>query len=173
MHRAAKFTGAALVSAVLISGCSGHGGSGDARPNGQAGTDGPTATSSQPSPAGAPAAGAANGDSLDGVYTARTTDGPVGLFVHRGKAAVYSDNGKRACTGTISQDEAPATLALNCADGNTDRAAGKIAPPSGGSLVVSWDSGKQDTFTRTGDASALPDPAALGGGLPTPAHLGG
>ncbi|PNE34828.1 hypothetical protein AF335_08585 [Streptomyces eurocidicus] len=114
------------------------------------------------------------GSSFDGVYAARSGDGPVGLSVYQGKAALYADGGKRACTGTVGVDKKPVAFTLTCADGNTDRASGKVERSDGRTLVVSWAGGRKDTFSRTGDAAQLPDPAKLGGGgLPAPTKLGG
>ncbi|WP_159395183.1 hypothetical protein [Streptomyces albireticuli] len=169
MRRAAQFTGAALVAAVLMTGCGSGGGDKD---GGKKEAGAPSAAPSSPARGGVP--DSKGGSSLDGVYAARSADGPVGLSVHQGKAALYADSGKRACTGTVGVDRKPVTFALTCADGNTDRASGKVERADGKALVVSWANGGKDTFSRTGDASQLPDPAKLGGGgLPAPTKLGG
>ncbi|MCD9144966.1 hypothetical protein [Streptomyces albireticuli] len=168
MRRAAQFTGAALVAAVLMTGC----GSGGDKDGGKKEAGAPSAAPSPP--AGDGASGGKGGSALDGVYAARSGDGPVGLSVYQGKAALYADSGKRACTGTVGVDKKPVTFTLTCADGNTDRASGKVDQADGKTLVVSWADGRKDTFSRTGDAAQLPDPAKLGGGgLPAPTKLGG
>ncbi|MEU1373423.1 hypothetical protein ABZ442_07145 [Streptomyces triculaminicus] len=161
MRRTAQLAGTAL-AAVLMAGCAGGGGDK---------ADDRTA-SATPSAAPRPSAATGKGGPLDGAYAARSADGPVGLSLYGDKAAVYSDNGKRACVGSFHRDAKPATLALRCADGNTDRAGGKVEPTGDKTLVVTWDSGTKDTFTRTADAAPLPDPTRLGGGLPAPTKLG-
>ncbi|MFI9205226.1 hypothetical protein [Streptomyces sp. NPDC053048] len=169
MREAVQFTGLALVAAVLMTGCGGSGGSGSDKDERAASASGsPSAATSQRATGGTGGAGA-----LDGTYAARSDDGPVGLSVHRGKAGLYSNQGKRACTGVVHEDRKPAAFELRCADGNTDRATGTISRPNNDTLVVSWGSGKKDTFTRKADAAPLPDPTRLGGGLPAPTKLGG
>lgn len=157
MRRTAQFTGAALVAAVLMTGCD----SGGDQDGGKKEAGAPSASSS-PARGGAP--DGKGGSALDGVYAARSGDGPVGLSVYQGKAALYADNGKRACTGTVGVAKKPVAFTLTCADGNTDRASGKVEHSDGKTLVVSWAGGKKDTFSRTGDAARLPEPTKLGGG---------
>ncbi len=153
MRRAAQYTGVALVATVLISGC---GSSGD----GKKSDDKPSTSAAPVAPSDAPAA---KGGRLDGVYGARSADGVIGMSVSQGKAVVYANGGKRACTGTVDEKADPMKIALKCADGNTERTAGTVERADGKTLVVSWGAGKADTFTRTGDPAALPSPVKLGG----------
>ncbi|WP_338932971.1 hypothetical protein WEB32_32525 [Streptomyces netropsis] len=159
MRKAAQFTGAAFIVAVLLTGCGGGGGGGDAQTG-----DKPSASASAgTSGNGTPAKEGASG-SIDGVYAAApSADGAVGLSISHGRAALYAGGGKRVCTGTVGEGTGPVTLTLTCGDGNTDRTRGKVERSSGKTVVVSWESGKKDTFTRTGAAAELPAPTKLGG----------
>ncbi|MFF5126940.1 hypothetical protein ACFY41_08335 [Streptomyces syringium] len=152
MRTAAQCTGAAFIAAVLLTGCGGGGdGKADDKPSARA--------SGSSTPAGNGASG-----SLDGVYAAApSADGALGLSLTHGRAALYADGGKRVCTGTVGEGAGPVTLTLTCGDGNTDRTRGTVERPGGRTVVVSWESGKKDTFTRTGAAAELPAPTELGG----------
>ncbi|MGW1074421.1 hypothetical protein [Streptomyces sp. NPDC002537] len=155
MRRAAQCTGVALAATVLMTGC-GSGGGDKA--------DKPSASASSPQAPGPGEVPAANGGGhLDGVYGARSDDGTIGLSIFQGKAVVYAKNGQRVCTGTVGERAKPVTLALKCADGDTERSAGTVEKSEGKTLVVSWGAGKTDTFARTGDPVPLPSPKKLGG----------
>ncbi|MET9643626.1 hypothetical protein ACFZB6_15050 [Streptomyces syringium] len=156
MRTAAQCTGAAFIAAVLLTGC---GGGGDGKAGGE-----PSASASKgASGNSAPAKDGASG-SLDGVYAAApSADGAVGLSLSHGRAALYADGGKRVCTGAVGEGAGPVTLTLTCGDGNTDRTRGTVERPGGRTVVVSWESGRKDTFTRTGAAAELPEPTDLGG----------
>ncbi|RLU78188.1 hypothetical protein CTZ27_37810 [Streptomyces griseocarneus] len=149
-----QYTGAALIAAVLMTGCGNGGDSkGDKEDAGKPSAAPSTATAR-------PGSGRGH---LDGVYGAHGDDGAIGLSVYQGKAFVYANNGRRVCTGTVAEDAKPMTLALTCADGNKERSAGTVEQAEGTTLVVSWGGGKKDTFTRTADAAPLPSPKKLGG----------
>ncbi|MEV6669146.1 hypothetical protein [Streptomyces sp. NPDC051162] len=153
MRRAAQYTGVALVAAVLMTGC---GSGGDKKS-----ADEPSASTPSGTGGDSPATGAPG--HYDGVYGARSDDGMVGMTITQGKAIVYANNGKRACTGTVDEKDRPAKLALKCADGDTERTAGTVDSSDGKTLVVSWAAGRKDTFTRSGDPVPLPSPKKLGG----------
>ncbi|MGX8909961.1 hypothetical protein ACR820_32845 [Streptomyces netropsis] len=157
MRTAAQCTGAAFIAAVLLTGCGG--GDGDGKAGGEPSASASKGTSGNSAPAKDGAVG-----SLDGVYAAApSADGAVGLSLSRGRAALYADGGKRVCTGTFGEGAGPVTLTLTCGDKNTDRTRGTVERPGGKTVVVSWESGKKDTFTRTGPAAELPEPTDLGG----------
>lgn len=152
MRRAARYTGVALVATVLTTGC----GSG-----GEKSADKPSASTPSQARGDSPATGAAG--RYDGVYGARSDDGMIGMTIAQGKAVVYANDGKRACTGTVAEQDRPAKLTLKCADGDTARTAGTVERSDGKTLVVSWAEGKRDTFTKSGDPMPLPSPKKLGG----------
>ncbi|MCC3768423.1 hypothetical protein [Streptomyces sp. UNOC14_S4] len=158
MRKAVQYTGAALIAAVLMTGCgSGGGGSTSGKSDkADAGKD----TAGPPTATARPSSGRGR---LDGVYGAHGDDGAIGLSVYQGKAVVYANNGQRVCTGTVAEEAKPMTLALTCADGNKERSAGTVEQAEGTTLVVSWGGGRKDTFTRTADSAPLPAPKKLGG----------
>ncbi|MEV4440480.1 hypothetical protein AB0K09_15935 [Streptomyces sp. NPDC049577] len=163
MRNAVQITGAALLAAVLMTGCSSS--SGDDKNVGQD----TTAPAKQPTTP-ASSAPAVPAGSVDGAYAAQTGEGPVGLSLVGGKAAVASEGGKRLCNGTNHGT----SIDVKCPDGSTKRTKGTIEKAEGTTLVVAWEGGPKDTFTRKGDAPKLPDTAKLpdGAKLPDPSKLG-
>ncbi len=145
MRKAAQITGAAVVAAVLLSGCGKGGGSAkDATPT--------PATSDAPS-ASAAAAATAGGAKLDGTWQAKGPGGPTTLTIVGDKAAVAA--GKTVCAGAVVTN-GKAYLRLKCTDGSKQRAEGIAAPsPDGTSLSVNWN-GTTETFSRTAKPVNLP-----------------
>ncbi|WP_051951071.1 hypothetical protein [Actinacidiphila yeochonensis] len=120
-----------------------------------------TASPASPSPSGTPSSGAsASGtggastdstESVEGVWLATADGAKVQLVLGKGKAGLTSTHlcgGSYTGTGIGGSD---LRLALTCMDGDKERTKGRgELAPDGGSLVVKWDDGSTDTFSRTG-----------------------
>lgn len=153
MHRFVRTTAVAvgLVAASALTGCASGDGDGT-------GTGTPSPSSTQ---AGGEDGGNGTVQDLEGTWTGLSDGKPVALSVQGDNAAVVADG--HACTGEV-RDMGEKTLALKCADGDTDRTTGSIESNDGTTLVVSWDAGKKDTLRKSA-AGELPD--GLPTGLPT------
>ncbi|MFC0600615.1 hypothetical protein [Streptomyces palmae] len=181
LRKAAQVTGAALIAAVLVTGCGGgkgdKGGKGliggqqgsgqtdsgkSAATGGDSGdsTGGSTATSTGGSSTGGTTGGGSTGGTPDGSYVSQS-GGQTRSFYFHGSVVGFAPKFGTSCTGSYS---AP-TVTLTCPDGSTDWNSGKVTVNNGGeSVTVRWDaSGQEDTFTKLGGSNA--------GGLPTPPPL--
>ncbi|WP_458087609.1 PT domain-containing protein [Streptomyces malaysiensis] len=156
MKKAVGIAGTVAAAALLLTAC-GSDGDDDKK-------DTPKDTSSASS---APAEGGADAK-VSGTYVAKSGDAAVILSINGKKAILMA--GKHICDGEYA-DMGGKMLMLKCADGNTDRSAGKVTPSADGkTLTVDWDAlAKNDTFTRTTSPSDLPSgiPTSLPSGLPT------
>ncbi|MFD0445693.1 hypothetical protein ACFQ10_30020 [Streptomyces indonesiensis] len=98
---------------------------------------------------------------------AKAGDGAAILSISGKKAVLMAD--KHICNGEYA-DMGGKMLMLKCADGNTDRSAGKVtASADGKTLTVDWDAlAKNDTFIKATPGD-LPSgmPTSLPSGLPT------
>ncbi|MDF3293191.1 hypothetical protein [Streptomyces silvisoli] len=142
MRNAARITGAAIVAAVLVSGC------GSSKNDGKQSDATPSATASQAAPsASAPVV------RLDGTWAGDNADGVKSLTVVGDKAAIA---GKTVCAGATVVVGGQTLLHLKCADHSTDHANGVVTPGSDGkTLSVNWGS-STDTFSRTATKPIIP-----------------
>ncbi|OPF83491.1 hypothetical protein VT50_0204495 [Streptomyces antioxidans] len=157
MKKAVSVVGTAAAAALLLTACGSDGGDDDKKD-----------TSKDPSSASsAPAEGGAD-TKVSGTYVAKAGEGAVILSISGEKAVLMAD--KHICNGEYA-DMGGKMLMLKCADGNTDRSAGKVtASADGKTLTVDWDAlAKNDTFVKTTSPSDLPSglPSSLPSGLPT------
>ncbi|MER5439203.1 hypothetical protein [Streptomyces sp. NPDC002790] len=161
----------AVVAVLAVGGCSGggdddSGGSSDAakdqsKGSGSGESDG--AGKSTPS-SGSSSAGPGSLKDTEGVWKASAGGKPVVLVVGENQAALTTADG-HLCTGTLAGADKP-TLALRCADGNTDRTKGAVESNDGSTMRISWDAGQKDTFKKsTSKGGELP--TSLPSGLPT------
>ncbi|MER5786121.1 hypothetical protein ABT104_31055 [Streptomyces mobaraensis] len=159
MRKAAQITGAALIAAVLMTGCS----SGSDDKDGKKDEVKPARSAEQSAAPGEGAKGDGAEDKLisspGGVYLAQSAEGPVALTIAAGQAALASDGGKRTCSGTVSGK----SLTLKCSDGGDKRTRGVIEKSDATSMVVFWEGGPKETFTRQSGGAKLPGLPKLGG----------
>ncbi|GAA1881506.1 hypothetical protein [Streptantibioticus ferralitis] len=143
MRKAAQITGAALVAAVLVSGCS------SSKNDGNKTVATPSATASQAAPSSAPSADAPAGK-IDGSWAGQNADGVKTLTIVGDKAAIA---GKKVCVGAVVT-AGKTLLHLKCADHSTIDAV--VTPGADGkSLSVNWGSAT-DTFARTAAKPIIP-----------------
>ncbi|WP_431042821.1 hypothetical protein ACQUSR_13560 [Streptomyces sp. P1-3] len=150
MRKAAQITGAALIAAVLVTGCSSSNDDKDDKKS-------PIAGGQSNAPAGG------DGSTASGTYISQAAGSrPVSLVITGDKAAIA---GPHLCQGTYSNN----MLMLQCSDGNTDRTKGKVTVSDGGKTVtVDWDAlSENDTFTRTGDMPTGGVPTGVPTNVPT------
>ncbi|MEU5272820.1 hypothetical protein AB0G77_30675 [Streptomyces hygroscopicus] len=156
MKKAVSMAGAVAAAALLLTACGSDGGDDE--------KDTSKETSSASS---APAEGGADAK-VTGAYVAKSGDGAVILSISGEKAVLIA--GKHTCTGEYT-DMGGKMLMLKCADGNTDRSAGKVTPSADGkTLTVDWDAlAENDTFTKAASPSDLPSglPTSFPSGLPS------
>ncbi|NED87158.1 hypothetical protein G3I76_44630 [Streptomyces sp. SID11233] len=153
-----------LLTALALTGC----GSDNDKPDSN--SDKGSGSASAPAPDhsdGSSTGGASGGDTstgglkaLEGAWAGQTEGKAVVLSVAHGKAVVVADS--HVCSGSAKGTD-KVTLALKCADGDTDRTAGTVESNDGKTVVVSWDGGTKDSLGKTdaGSLEGLP-------GLPTP-----
>lgn len=158
MRKAAQFTGAALIAAVLMTGC-GNGGKdgGDAKKNDAA----PSAGSGSQQQSQAPAAdGGADAAALQGSWAKGgflTKD--LVILAVAGDHASVSAAPKVACSGKVVTTAKPVTLDLKCLDGGTEYAKGTVKSVDARSITIAWASGKEDVLkkdTEAGKPAGLP-----------------
>ncbi|GAA0452583.1 hypothetical protein ACFQ2B_13730 [Streptomyces stramineus] len=149
MRKAVQITGAAIFAAVLMTGCSSEG---DDKPSDPKQSTPPAADQQKPGekPADTPgSSGPVTPATLNGGWgnKGQLVDKSLLILSFADKTAMLS--GKSACAGKVDYDAKPVTLTFNCKDGSTDYAKGTVKSVDGKTLVVSWASGKEDTFTKT------------------------
>ncbi|MFE0475305.1 MULTISPECIES: hypothetical protein [Streptomyces] len=147
---------AGLVGALVLTGCSGDGDSGDD----SASSPAPSATESSPaggSDSGSDAgSGGAGAGELAGSWLA-TTDGKAVALVITGKQAALFATGGSICSGTAGEESGMRMIRLKCTDGSRNRATGMVDSVNGSSMKVTWEGGLgSETYTK-----------AEGGKLPT------
>ncbi|MEU5420255.1 hypothetical protein ACFY1P_26945 [Streptomyces sp. NPDC001407] len=161
MRKAVQITGAAVIAAVLMTGCSSQS---DDKDKNISATPPASAPAKPADPAAQdPAKGTGVTGPVDGTYAAKIDGTGWGLVVSSTMAALAGAG--HVCNGTVDHNAKPPTLTLKCADGDTLRTQGKIVSADGKALVVSWSSGKKDTFLKTekgGAPAGLPDLGKLG-----------
>ncbi|UUN31319.1 hypothetical protein KK483_19750 [Streptomyces sp. FIT100] len=146
---------AGLASALALTGCSS--GSGDDTADQGKGRErsGATATPT-PTPSGSGSDGAGSGSGsgsgdpsgggLEGTWAGLSDSKVIALSVKDGQATLVA--GQHVCNGTVQRAGA-VTLALKCADGDTERTSGTVDSNNGTKVVVSWSTGPKDTLTKT------------------------
>jgi hypothetical protein len=144
VRNAARITGAAMVAAVLVSGCS-------SSKNDNKQSDA-TPSASAPASQAAPSA-SAPAVRLDGTWAGDNADGVKSLTIVGDKAAIA---GKTVCAGATVVAGGQTLLHLKCADHSTTHTDGVVTPASDGkSLSVNWGS-TTDKFNRTAAKPILP-----------------
>lgn len=158
MKKAANIAGTVAAAALVLTAC----GSDSDEGTKDTSKDTPSAQESS-----APAEGGAD-STITGAYLAKTGSQTLILSISGEKASLIA--GKHICNGEYT-DTGEKMLMFKCADGNTDRTMGKVAPSGDGkTLTVDWDAlSENDTFTRTTSPSDIPSgiPTSLPSGLPT------
>lgn len=151
-----------LLAALALTGC----GSDNDKPDSDSAKGSGSASAPAPDHSDGSSAGGGDGTSadgptaLEGAWAGQTDGKAVVLSVAHGKAVVVADS--HVCSGSAKGTDT-VTLALTCADGDTDRTAGTVESNDGRTVVVSWDGGTKDSLGKT-DADSLEGLP----GLPTP-----
>ncbi|MEU3753549.1 hypothetical protein AB0H17_12400 [Streptomyces olivoreticuli] len=152
MRKAVQITGAAIIAAVLMTGCSSQsdGGKkpGDATP-----------TAAQPDkpadPAAAKGGNVKAADLKGGWSKGKLMDKSLLIMSFSGNMVMLS--GKTACSGTVADTAQPATISItHCQDGSTEYTKGTIKRVDAKTLTVAWASGKEDTLTKAVGADGKP-----------------
>lgn len=127
---AGLFTGAAVGTALLLSGCSSSGTVGASTP--AAGIGATTGVDAH----------ASTGSVYNGTWKGTSDGGPVTLTVDKDKAELKTPHD---CPGSFDGQ----LLLLTCQDGDKDRQTGSATLSSDHkTLTVSWDDGITDTLTK-------------------------
>ncbi|WP_372410909.1 hypothetical protein [Streptomyces luteireticuli] len=150
MRKAAQFTGAALIAAVLMTGCgSGSKDDGDAKKN-DAASSGSSGSGQQSQ---APAAGGDGAAALQGGWAKGSLlDKSLMVLAVAGDHASLSVAPKVACSGKVVTTARPVTFELKCLDGSTEYAKGTVKSVDAKSITVAWASGKEDTLKKDTEA---------------------
>ncbi len=102
---------------------------------------------------GASGSGAVDAAALEGTWVGLTEGKNVTVSVASRQVALVAD--QSVCQGEVKDMGGEPMLALKCTGGSTDRTMGAIDAVDGSKLVVSWDGGVKDTFTKA-EAGKLP-----------------
>ncbi|MEU2868932.1 hypothetical protein ABZ769_06965 [Streptomyces olivoreticuli] len=155
MRKAVQITGAAVIAAVLMTGCSSQ--SNDEKKPGNATP--PAAAPEKPAdPAAQVPAKSGNVKAADlkgGWSKGKLTDKSLLILSFSGNMVMLS--GKTACSGTVADTAQPATINItHCQDGSTEYTKGTIKSADAKTLTVAWASGKEDTLTKAVGADGKP-----------------
>ncbi|MGW1076868.1 hypothetical protein [Streptomyces sp. NPDC002537] len=171
MRKAVQITGAALVAAVLMTGCSSQSDDGDKK----AGATAPAADQQQKpgDTASAPAAPAGGGTVKAAELQGGWAKGKLmdkSLLILSFSRNLVMLSGKTACSGTVVDTAQPVTIDItHCQDGSNEYAKGTVKSVDAKTLTVAWANGKVDTFTKAVGTDGKP-----AAGLPgAPGKLGG
>jgi hypothetical protein len=157
---------AGLTGALVLTACSGDGGSEDEPSTSSSSTSASASASADADAGGGSGSGGATGasDGLAGSWLATTGGKAVALVINGDQAGLFATGGT-VCSGTASPASGNRTIRLTCTDGNKDRTTGVVDSVNGTTLKVTWKSGLgAETYTRS-EGGTLPT------GLPT-ASLG-
>ncbi|GCB47159.1 arginine/ornithine antiporter arcD [Streptomyces sp. NL15-2K] len=151
---------AGLAGALVLTACSGDGGSED---EASAAPSSPDTSASASAETGGGSGGSdgsggskAASDGLEGSWLA-TTDGKAVALVVTGSQAGLFATGGTVCSGTAREESGMEMIRLKCKDGSKDRASGMVDSVNGTTLRVTWEDGLgAETYTR-----------AEGGKMPT------
>ncbi|KUJ65835.1 hypothetical protein ACZ90_42450 [Streptomyces albus subsp. albus] len=178
LRKAAQVTGAALIAAVLVTGCGGDkddkggkgligGQQGSSQSGGSTGgstggsSTGGSSTGGDTTSTGGSSTGGSTGGTPDGSYISQSGGQARSLYFH-GSVVGFAPKLGTSCTGDYTNQ----TLKLTCPDGSTDFATGKVTVNDGGSsLTVHWDAtGEENTFTKLGGSTtgSVPSAPSLG-----------
>ncbi|MCF1506497.1 hypothetical protein [Streptomyces glomeratus] len=145
---------AGLVTALLLTGCSG--GSGDGG-SGDGASSTPSAAGSAKETGGSPGAKAGK---LEGSWLA-TTGGQAVALVVTGKQAGLFATGGTVCSGTAGEEAGMQMIHLKCTGGSKNRRTGMVDSVNSTSMKVTWEGGiGTETYTKA-EGGKLPS------GLPT------
>ncbi|MBT2384153.1 hypothetical protein [Streptomyces sp. ISL-11] len=156
MRKAVQITGAALIAAVLMTGCGSESG-GDKKDEATPAADAPKQT-----PGDAPAKDPAKGPNTSAAALAgawskgKLADKSMRILSFSGNAAALNAM-TYACAGKVVDNAQPVTLTFNCKNGNTEYAQGTVKSVNANSLTIAWASGKEDTFSKSVDEAGKPN----------------
>ncbi|MEV6673142.1 hypothetical protein [Streptomyces sp. NPDC051162] len=164
MRKAVQITGAAIIAAVLMTGCGSQSDDGDKN---KSATPPPAAPAKPADPAAqAPAKGGTvkAADLRGGWSKGKLMDKSMLILSFSGNMVMLS--GKTACSGTVVDSTQPVTIDItHCQDGSTEYTKGTVKSVDAKTLTVAWASGKEDVLTKAVDADgkpAVPVPGAPG-----------
>ncbi|MFP3988783.1 hypothetical protein U9R90_14990 [Streptomyces sp. E11-3] len=161
---------AGVAAALVLTGCSGDGGSsddgGDAKPS-ESGV-GPSETPDGSGGSGGgdgsgDGSGDADGGSLDGSWVAMTDGKPIGLLVDGKKAALFGLQGT-TCSGSVGEIKGSQTFRLVC-KGDSSRTVGRVSSVGATSMKVVWEGLGDESFQKSEDGKL---PGGLRTGVPQP-----
>ncbi|GHK04418.1 hypothetical protein ACWEWI_18950 [Streptomyces sp. NPDC003753] len=163
-RRQARVTLAAAgcAAALLLTGCSDSGASGD----GASATPGASSSSSSASAdsGGNSTSQAGKAGKLEGSWLATTGGKAVALVINGRQAGLFAMGGT-VCSGTAGEEAGMQMIHLKCTGGSKGRSTGMVDSVTSGSMKVTWEGGVgTETYTKA-EGGTLPS------GFPT-ASLG-
>ncbi|MFI9203716.1 hypothetical protein [Streptomyces sp. NPDC053048] len=170
MRKAVQTTGAALIAAVLMTGCgsSGDDKKADTKPSADAQQSKP-ADAAKDKPAEAPAKPVTAKD-LEGGWANDGKAADKSLMVLTFAEKIVALKGKSTCTGEVVDNAQPVTINIkNCLDGSKDWTTGTVKGFDGKTLTVAWASGKEIKYTKAVGADGKPA-AGFPADLPKPGN---
>ncbi len=163
VRRAGLVSAVGLAAALVLTGCSGDGGSDE----GAAGSGSSPSADPSPSGSGSGSGGGGGGSGttaadsqLVGSWLTTSKGSAVALVIDGTKAGLFATGGT-VCSGTAGKEAGMEMIRLKCSDGNGDRAEGMVDSVDGTSMKVTWESSLgTETYTKS-QGGQLPS------GLPT------
>jgi hypothetical protein len=148
---------AGLAGALVLTACSGDGGSEDEASTGPSSPDTSASASAETGGGSGGSGGStAAADGLEGNWLATTDGKAVALMVTGSQAGLFATGGTM-CSGTAREESGMEMIRLKCRDGSKERATGMVDSVDSTTLKVTWEDGLgAETYTR-----------AEGGQLPT------
>lgn len=160
-RRAGVASAVGLAAALVLTGCSGDGGSDE----GSAGSGSSSPADPSPSGSGSGDGGGGSGTTaadsqLVGSWLTTSKGSAVALVIDGTKAGLFATGGT-VCSGTAGKEAGMEMIRLKCSDGSDDRAEGMVDSVDKTSMKVTWESGLgTETYTKS-QGGQLPS------GLPT------
>lgn len=145
MRKAVQITGAAIIAAVLMTGCGSESKDGGDKPaQATPPADAPKAPSQEPAAGG----GDVTATKLAGGWSkGKLADKSIMILSFSDKTVMLSTAGK-ACAGMVNESAKPVALTFNCKDGGTQYASATVKSVDANSLTVVWASGTEDTLKK-------------------------
>ncbi|MFE0042893.1 hypothetical protein [Streptomyces albireticuli] len=159
MRKAVQITGAAIIAAVLMTGCGSESEDGGADKPAQSSAppaEAPKGTGQTPAEDPAKAGGGdVTAAKLAGGWSkGKLTDKSFMILSFSGKTVMLSVAGQ-ACSGTVNDTAKPVALTFNCKDG-AEYASATVKSVDAASLTVAWASGKEDTLKKAVSTDGKP-----------------
>ena len=162
--RASRRTGVVVagvgVAAMMLVGCGGGDGGGDAEKSAAPSESAPHKDPTPPDPTQAPGEVTGDAKKVQGNWmdeAAMTGKAEMlGLIIAKNRVITMGSSKNSSCVGALSGDAFPLPFALKCQGSGGGWDKGEVTGVQGKQLTVSWDSGKKQTLLKSGKPGKAP-----------------